>query len=173
MEYIFTSKRLGFRNWRESDKALYAEMNQDPDVMRFFPTIPTSKVSYEAVDRFSKHFYENGYTYFAVDHLEDQKFIGFIGMMKQNFESPYSPFVDIGWRLSKQYWGKGLATEGAKACMEFAKNDLNLLEIYSVATWNNVPSMNVMKKIGMYKIDEFIHPSFDKYHELQPVFIFK
>ena len=173
MKYIFTSDRLGFRNWKQSDKDQFSEMNQDPDVMRFFPTIPTTSASYKAVERFSNHYNNNGFTYFAVDHLGDNTFIGFIGMMNQDYDSPYTPFIDIGWRLRKEYWGKGLATEGALACQIYAKETLKLTEVYSVATWNNIPSMNVMKKIGMKKIGEFIHPGFDAQHELQPVWVFK
>lgn len=157
--YTIKTERLGLRNWQPTDFNLYAEMNQDEEVMKYFPSLTSREKSIAQCKRFSDHFDKYGFTYFAVDLLSENKFIGFIGMMHQTYESPFTPFVDIGWRLQKSTWGNGYATEGAKACLEFAFNKMNLSEIYSVATMANLPSHNVMKKIGMKKIGEFDHPN--------------
>jgi len=171
--YLFTSQRLGFRNWKETDFPLFAEMNKRDDVMQYFPFRRTSEESVTNAQRMQKHLEERGFTYFAVDHLEQKEFIGFIGLQYQDYPSPYTPFVDIGWRLRPKFWGKGLATEGAKSCLEFAFKKIGLKEIYSVTTWNNSPSINVMKKIGMQKEGEFVHPNMAEDHELQPMVVYK
>jgi 2-polyprenyl-3-methyl-5-hydroxy-6-metoxy-1,4-benzoquinol methylase len=105
-----------------------------------------------------KMFSENGYCYFAVDTLEGNDFIGFIGLCQQEYDVEFSPFVDIGWRLDKKYWGKGLATEGAKKCLEYAFNKLDIKSIKSTAPLVNKDSINVMEKIGMKKLLDFEHP---------------
>lgn len=158
MSYLFTSPRLGFRNWKDSDYEAFANMNQDPEVMRFFPEPLKPEETKGLIDRIQQHFDEYGYTFYAVDHLVDDEFIGFIGMVRATFESHFTPCNEIGWRLRKEYWGTGLATEGAKACLEHGFSTLGFDEIYSFTATTNHPSENVMKKIGMTKVDEFDHP---------------
>jgi len=171
--YLFKSARLGFRDWKPSDHALFAAMNKRDDVMEFFPFRRTDEESANSIKIFQDHLKERGFTYFAVDNLEQNEFIGFIGMKYQDYPSPYTPFVDIGWRLRPKFWGKGLATEGAKSCLEFAFKELELKAIFSVTTWNNAPSISVMKKIGMQKIGEFVHPNMAANHDLQPMVVYK
>ncbi|MCD8438419.1 GNAT family N-acetyltransferase, partial [Tenacibaculum dicentrarchi] len=107
--YIFKSERLGFRNWTEKDKPKMTEINSDSKVMEFFPSIPNKEQTEEFVNRMKKQYTENGFCYFAVDKLENNEFIGFIGISEQNFESDFTPCVDIGWRLAQKEWGKGYA----------------------------------------------------------------
>lgn len=101
--YTFKSERLGFRNWTEQDKIKMGLINSDPKVMEHFPTIPTQKKTDEFIDRMKAQFFENGFCYFAVDKLENNEFIGFIGIAKQTFKSDFTPCVDIGWRLAKPF----------------------------------------------------------------------
>ena len=103
-------------------------------------------------------FTENGFCYFPVDDLETDRFIGFIGFSLQKFESDFTPCVDIGWRISKNYWGKGLATEGALACLKYGKDYLKLNRICSMASKINSKSKKVMEKIGMTYVKDFEHP---------------
>lgn len=156
--YLFTSERLGFRNWQDSDLDAFATMNADVDVMEFFPKILSRESSKKLMQRFSQHFEEKGYTYFAVNILETSECIGFIGLAYQTYEAPFTPCVDIGWRLVKPYWGNGYATEGAKRCLKYGFETLYLEKIYAVATAINLPSIRVMEKIGMEKAGTFIHP---------------
>ncbi len=157
-DYLFTSERLGFRNWQNSDFDAFAAMNADADVMQFFPKILNGEGSVRLMQRLAQHFDEKGYTYFVVDILETSECIGFIGMCNQKYEAPFTPCVDIGWRLAKPFWGKGYATEGAKRCLEYAFETLHLKKIYAVASTINLPSIRVMEKIGMQKAGTFIHP---------------
>jgi len=157
-KYLFKSERLGFRNWTEKDIPDMAKINADSKVMEFFPSLPNKEETEQFVDRMVHQFSENGFCYFAVDKLENIEFIGFIGIAAQIFESEFTPCVDIGWRLAQKEWGKGYASEGAKQCLEFAFNEVNLNEVISICTENNSRSEKVMKKIGMKKIGEFVHP---------------
>ena len=167
MKYLFKSSRLGFRNWNAEDLAPMTEINADPEVMEFFPKCPNKNETSEFIQRMSKQFDKNGFCYFAVDLLETQEFIGFIGISEQTYEAEFTPCVDIGWRISRNHWYKGYATEGAKACLEFAKKKTGLTEILSVAPVINTKSEAVMKKIGMQKVSTFLHSLLKDHPELQ------
>jgi RimJ/RimL family protein N-acetyltransferase len=156
--YLFTSSRLGFRNWREHDIAALAGINADPQVMEFFPETKTYAETGEFVKRMQQQFAERGYCYFAVDKLEDGEFIGFIGLSYQAYDADFTPCTDIGWRLNSREWHKGYAAEGALRCLEYGLNELALKEICAVAPRINTRSEHVMKKIGMSKVCDFIHP---------------
>lgn len=135
-----------------------SDINSDPAVMEFFPAT-ISPVQTEAfIRRMNTMHTEKGYCYFAVDRLDDGTFIGFTGLCEQTFEWTDAPFVDIGWRLKKECWNKGFATEGARRCVEFAFGPLGLANIKSIAPVVNLKSIRVMEKIGMTKQMEFIHP---------------
>uniref|UniRef100_UPI00404A6402 GNAT family N-acetyltransferase n=1 Tax=Gelidibacter sp. TaxID=2018083 RepID=UPI00404A6402 len=171
--YIFKSERLGFRNWNENDKPKMGKINSDPKVMEHFPAIPTQKQTNEFIDRMKTQFSKNGFCYFAVDRLDSNEFIGFIGIAEQNFESDFTPCVDIGWRLAQTEWGKGFTTEGAKKCLEFAFNEIGLENIKSICPETNDKSEKVMKKIGMKKTKSFNHPLLSEYKELEKCVLYE
>ena len=156
--YLFRSERLGFRLWREEDLPELHRINNDPEVMKYFPYIPTEQKSAELITRMSQMFEDKDYCYFATDHLRSEKLIGFIGLAEQNFESPFTPCTDIGWRLEREYWHKGLATEGAFSCLEYGFNKIGLEEIRSFAPLENKASIAVMEKLGMELAGIFDHP---------------
>lgn len=171
--YIFKSERLGFRNWNENDKPKMGIINSDPKVMEHFPSIPTSDQTNQFIDRMKQQFSKNGFCYFAVDKLENGEFIGFIGIAEQNFESDFTPCVDIGWRLAQKEWGKGFATEGAKKCLDFAFDEIGLKNIKSICPIVNDKSENVMKKIGMKKTNEFNHPLLSDFKRLEKCVLYE
>lgn len=157
-KYLFKSERLGFRNWLESDIELMSAINADEKVMEFFPAIASKDQTIEFIEKMQRQFTEKGFCYFAVDKLENNEFIGFIGLSEKLFEAEFTPCIDIGWRLSSEEWNKGYAGEGAKRCLEYANEVLKLEKIVSIAPKINVKSEKVMKKIGMEKVLEFEHP---------------
>ncbi|MDP8162982.1 GNAT family N-acetyltransferase [Pasteurella skyensis] len=165
--YIFKSERLGFRNWSENDLEKLYEINSDVSVMEFFPSILSKNKTLEFIENMKKQFIKNKFCYFAVETLEKNEFIGFIGLNEQNYDSDFTPCIDIGWRLSKKYWNKGYATEGAKKCLEYAFEELGIKNIKSVCPKVNTKSENVMKKIGMKKIKEFNHPLLEQYKKIE------
>jgi RimJ/RimL family protein N-acetyltransferase len=166
-DYIFTSERLGFRNWSGKDLTEFSKLNADLEVMEHFPKPLTEKETADFIDRLKKHYADNGFNYFATEVLDSGEFIGFIGLAFKDFKTEFTPAVDIGWRLKKSSWGNGYATEGASRCLEFGFNQLNLEKIIATCTEKNVKSENVMKKIGMGKIGNFKHPLLEEYPEYQ------
>ncbi|MFY0482128.1 GNAT family N-acetyltransferase [Flavobacterium sp. PLA-1-15] len=156
--YLFTSERLGFRNWIESDIPLMAVINSNPNVMEFFPSVQDFEQTQRFIKRMQSQFEEKNYCYFAVDVLETDTFIGFIGLSDKDFESDFTPSVDIGWRLSEEHWKKGYATEGALACLNYGFGNLKLEKIIATTPAINLKSEEVMKKIGMTKVKNFNHP---------------
>ncbi len=157
-QYLFKSERLGFRAWQDADTPLLAAINADPEVMEFFPGLTDYAGTEAFIGRMQKQLVEKGFCYFAVDTLEDGAFIGFIGLSVQTFEASFTPCVDIGWRLGKKDWGNGYAAEGAKACLIYAFNALQIAKVYAVAPVVNLKSVQVMKKIGMKRVAIFTHP---------------
>lgn len=113
-----------------------------------------------------KHFLENGFGLYVVENTITQEFLGYTGFMIANFEASFTPCVEIGWRFKKQYWGKGYATEAAKACLNYGFDTLGFDKIYSFTATPNIKSENVMKRIGMIKTGTFSHPKIDKEHIL-------
>lgn len=158
MDYIFTSERLGFRNWLDTDLEKMAAINADSRVMEFFPSLVDREGTVSFIDRMKLQLAQKGYCYYAVDDLADQDFIGFIGLSTQTYEAPFTPCVDIGWRLKTDTWNKGLATEGAKRCLLYAFKNLGLKEVFAIAPVLNLRSERIMQKIGMQKLYEFVHP---------------
>ena len=157
-KYIFKSERLGFRNWIDSDLEKMARINSDKEVMEFFPKTYSEKETQIFIERMQNLYTKKGFCYFAVDKLIDAQFIGFIGLSEQTFKSDFTPCIDIGWRIDKNEWNNGFATEGALQCLHFAKEILQLSNISSIASVINVKSEHIMKKIGMKKIKFFEHP---------------
>ena len=172
-DYLFTSPRLGFRTWEEDDYPIMTLLNQDDDVMEFFPEKPSEEETYTFVDRMNAMLTQHNFCYFAVDVLESKKLIGFIGLSLKDFLKEFDTFIDIGWRLKKEAWGYGYATEGAKRCLSYGFKDLNLKTIYAVAPVVNQKSIAVMKKIGMTYSKEFRHPLLNDYPYLETCALYK
>lgn len=163
--YIFTSERLGFRNWKLDDLDAFAELTADEEVMKHFPSIMSRDETKDLIVRFQKHFEKKNYTYYAVEIKSSGEFIGFIGLAYQEYEASFLPATDIGWRLKRSSWGNGYATEGAKKCLAHAFSNLGIETIVAVCTERNINSENVMKKIGMTKQGYFNHPKLKDYPE--------
>lgn len=172
-KYIFTSERLGFRNWNLTDIDKMHEINSDEKVMEFFPSIPTKEQTKEFIERMQNLFANKGFCYFAVDKLEDNEFIGFIGLSEQTYKADFTPCIDIGWRIKSSEWNKGFASEGAKKCLEYALNDLKVKNIYSIAPKINTKSEHIMTKIGLKKQYEFEHSLLTNFEKLKTCLLYK
>ena len=158
MTYAFTSDRLGFRNWRDEDLNPMAAINANPKVTEYFPSNQDERQTPDFIGRMKDQWVRMGFCYFAVEELESKAFIGFIGLSEQHYEAFFNPSVDIGWRLDPRYWGKGYATEGAKRCLEYAFEVVELQQVVSVCPEINSNSERVMQKIGMSEVAVFDHP---------------
>lgn len=172
-EYLFTSDRLGFRKWTLDDLDAFAALNADTEVMEHFPRTLTKEETKAFIIRLQQHYEDFGHNYYATEIRKTGEFIGFIGLAYQDYESDFTPNVDIGWRLKKSAWGKGYATEGAKRCLEIAFNDLQLEKVIATCTLNNKNSEKVMQKIGMQKVCTFKHPKLKDYPEMQTCVLYE
>jgi RimJ/RimL family protein N-acetyltransferase len=142
-------------------------MNANKEVMAFFPEIWTQEETKNFIFRMKRQFKNYKFCYFAVDVLDSNEFIGFIGLSYQTFKSEFTPSVDIGWRLIPEYWGKGFATEGALACLNYGFEKLNIKSIIAISPQLNIKSQTVMLKLGMTKFTSFTHPNIDKNNSLK------
>jgi RimJ/RimL family protein N-acetyltransferase len=112
--------RLRLRRWTPADALPFAAMNADPLVTEFLPSTMTRRESDAMVARIRAHFDEHGFGLWAVDVPGTAPFAGYIGLSIPLFKAPFTPCVEIGWRLGREWWGRGYATEGARAALAFA-----------------------------------------------------
>ncbi len=145
------TERLLMREWRDGDRAPYAALNSDPEVMRHFPSMLTPQQSEEMIDRMVNAWRDRGFGLWAVERDDTGEFIGFVGLSAPAWQTWFTPCVEVGWRLAKQHWGNGFATEAALATLDwgFEHVDLPNDEIVSFTTEGNVNSRRVMDKIGL------------------------
>jgi len=162
------TQRLALRNWADRHRGPFAALCADPEVMRYFPATMTREQTDAAIDRWQGQIAERGWSFSAVELRDSGEFIGMIGMSVPRHLLPFSPCVEIGWRLARQHWGKGYATEGAKACLALAFTKLGLDEIVSFTALANLPSRAVMERIGMARANaDFEHPAVAEGHPLR------
>jgi RimJ/RimL family protein N-acetyltransferase len=168
-EVAITTERLRLRAWRESDLAPFAALNADPRVMKFFPGTLSRDDSDARAARIVEGFARDGYGLWAVEVPGVAEFIGFTGLNATSFEASSTPCVEIGWRLSSDHWGRGYATEAARAAMQYAFERIGLSEIVSFTVPSNVRSRRVMEKLGMTHspAEDFDHPSLPEGHPLR------
>lgn len=158
-----TTRRLLLRQWRESDLEPFAALNGDAEVMRYFPAPLTRAQSDALAQRARGAIAETGWGLWAVEHASSGSFIGFVGLAEPSFDAHFTPAVEVGWRLRREYWGNGYATEAACAALSFGFVQLALAEIVSFTAAANTRSRKVMTRLGMTHdpADDFDHPGVD------------
>ena len=159
---------LLLRRWRPEDRAPFAAMNTDPEVMEHFPARLTRAESDAFVDRIEAGFAEHGFGLWALEVRGTGEFIGFTGLSVPSFEAHFTPAVEIGWRLARPAWGHGYASEAARRALATGFDGYQLPEVVSFTAVPNVRSQAVMRRIGMTHdpADDFDHPSLPG-HRLQ------
>ncbi len=149
------------RAWQDTDLRDFAKLNQDPRVMKYLGP-PLSLQQSKAIIARQTELTESGApAFWAVERLSDTQFIGCIGVKTVNFDVSFAPCYEVGWRLSADYWGRGYATEGAKAALDIAFERWDMPRIYSFTVPKNTPSQRVMQRIGMKRVEggDFDHPN--------------
>lgn len=157
MEY--QTERLILRPWRQEDREPYAVLNSNPEVMRYLLKTLTREESDKMVDIIEQKMAANGWGLWAVEEKSSGAFIGFVGLNIPAYELPFSPVIEIGWRLDKPFWGKGYAPEVAAKALEIGFNQYGIEEIVAFTALENTASQRVMEKIGMRRCEEFDHPA--------------
>ena len=169
---IIETGRLLLRPFEKYDRAPFAAINADPDVMRYFPHQMTRDQSDAMIDRIEATRSETGLCFLAAELRENGELAGMIGLaaIGDPLRSVLGDGCDyeIGWRLRRDLWGKGLAPEGALACLEYAWHDLKLSDVVAFTFAGNEPSRRVMEKIGMTydAAGDFRHTSLPADHRL-------
>jgi ribosomal-protein-alanine N-acetyltransferase len=160
--------RLLLRRWTDADGEPFAAMNADPRVMEHFPALLSREESDAVAARIEAHFERHGFGLWAVEIVGVAPFAGFIGLSIPRFEAHFTPCVEVGWRLAAEHWGRGYATEGARAALAFGFDSLLLDEVVSFTALGNLPSRRVMEKSGMTHDTggDFDHPSLPPGHKL-------
>jgi len=146
------------RQWRDADLGPYAAMNADPEVMRFFPG-PLSLAESEASMLWQREAIERrGWGLWAVE--VDGQFAGFTGLAEPRFTAHFTPCVEIGWRLRREFWGRGIAWSAALAAQAYAFDQLKLAELVSFTAAVNLRSRRVMERLEFIRRpqEDFLHP---------------
>jgi RimJ/RimL family protein N-acetyltransferase len=143
------TERLVLRRWVDADRDVFAQINADPEVMRYRLRPLTRQQSDNLIDSIEACFETNGFGQWAVERVEDRRLIGFIGLEVAEDEALFSPPVHIGWHLARDAWGRGYATEGAIAALDYVFDVVGLPEVVAHTTAANEKSQAVMCRLGM------------------------
>jgi len=150
-------------------------MNFDPEVMEFFSSTLSRDESDAMVHQFEDEHSRRGFCPWAVEEQESAKFIGFVGLHEVPAYLTFAPSVEVGWRLAREVWGLGYATEAASTSLAFAFEQLDLLEVVSMTSALNQRSRRVMERLGMHRDpeDDFDHPKVPEGHSLRPHVLYR
>lgn len=163
----FVTQRLRLRPWRQEDTPAFAVMDADPRVREFLPPLASPAASLDFAESIRTTLDARGWGLWALERREDGAFIGFTGLNVPTTLLPFSPCVEIGWRLAYPAWGKGYATEAARAALRFGFETLGLEEVVAFTVPANTRSRGVMERLGMRFDSFFDHPALEKGNPLQ------
>lgn len=157
---MITTDRLILRQWVDADRDAWAALNADPTVMEFFPAPLDREQSDAACTTLQQRISDHGFGFWAAELRSTGAFVGMIGLADRPEGLPISPCIEVGWRLHQAFWGKGLATEGARASLDYAFGVLSRDEVVAFTATANVRSYRVMERLGMVRdVATFDHPS--------------
>lgn len=164
-----SSGRICLRRWRHEDREGFAAINADVRVMEFFRSTLGRVESDAMVDRIEAHFREYDFGLWAIEVPSVADFVGFAGLTWARFNAPFTPCVEVGWRLGFEHWGKGYATEAARLALGYGFETLALPEVVAYTSVANHRSRAVMKRLGMRRdpADDFDYPSLPEGHPLR------
>ena len=164
-----SGSRVLLRRWRDEDRTAFAEVNADPRVMEFFRSRLTRAESDAMVDGIEAHFNAHGFGLWAIELPGVAPFIGFTGLSTARFKAPFTPCIEVGWRLTFAHWGQGYATEAARLALGYGFGSLGIPEVVSFTSAANLRSRAVMERLGMQRdgAEDFDHPSLPEGHPLR------
>ena len=158
---MIRTDRLLLRRWRDADRDPFAALNADPAVMEHMQGLMPRERSDDFVDRIEAHWEEHGWGLWAVEVAGVAPFVGYVGLWPADYLAP--GVVEVGWRLAREHWGHGYATEAAGEALRVGFSDVGLPEIVSFTVPQNVRSRRVMERIGLMRDPsrDFDHPRVD------------
>lgn len=147
----------------------FAEMSEDADVMKYLRPLATRDASDAWIDFQISHQSSHGFCLWAVESKASGMFMGAAGLLRIGFVARFTPAVEVGWRLARQFWGQGFAAEAAQASLQFGFEQIHLTEIVAHASIKNVRSRRLMAKLGMFhdSAEDFDHPRISDSDSLQ------
>ncbi len=145
-------------------------MGMDPEVMEHFPSTLSSEESAALMTRNQRGLEQRSYGFWALEVPGEVAFGGFLGIVPVPADMPFAPAIEIGWRLARPLWGRGLASESARAVLERAFGELDLHELVAYTAVRNERSRRVMERLGMERDpdDDFLHPGLPVEDPLAP-----
>ena len=168
--------RLILRRWRAEDRAPFAALNTEPAMLRYLAPLRAGATD-ALIERFEAHFDEYGYSYWALEERETGALtgalIGSCGLSHVTFDVPFAGSVEIGWRLSEQWQGKGLAREAAQAVLHAAFHHFDIRRIVCFTVPANRASWGLMERLGMKRIGTFENPMLPEGHPLRPQVLYE
>jgi ribosomal-protein-alanine N-acetyltransferase len=169
------TERLVLRSWRESDIAPFAALCADPVVMAYFERPRSFEEAEATARRCMRSAMERGFCLWAVEVRGEAAFIGFTGIDRVADHLPFAPAVEIGGRLARPFWGRGFASEAARAALADGFSRCGLAEIVAMAVPGNARSLAVMERIGMRRdpAGDFDHPDVSPGHALRPHVLYR
>jgi RimJ/RimL family protein N-acetyltransferase len=172
---VIVTERLILRPFEPRDIDAFVALNADPEVMRYFPSTLSREETVASLERNATRLARDGFSFNAAELRGTGEFAGFIGLSVPGFEAHFTPCVEIGWRLATRFWNRGLATEGARACLDVGWNRLGAQEIVAFTAVSNTQSIRVMEKIGMRRdpTGDFLHPKIANGHSLRPHVLYR
>lgn len=170
---MLETARLILRPWRDSDRAPFAAMGQDPDVMRHLGPLLSRADSDAVVDRIQGQIDRDGHGFWAAERKADGAFLGFCGV-KVAEVGPLAGEPELGWRLAKAHWGQGYAREGAEAARDWAFATLARPLVFAMTVRENRMSWGLMERIGLVRRHDldFDHPRLEVGDPLRPHIIY-
>jgi RimJ/RimL family protein N-acetyltransferase len=171
---LFTQRAL-LRRWQAGDLEPCAAMNADPLVMEHFPALLSRRDSAAFIARMERSFEDCGYGLWAVELPGEAPFVGCVGLLPVGEDLPFAPAVEVGWRLARSHWGRGLAAEAASAAIAFAFDRLRLRELVAYTAERNERSRRLMQRLGMRRdpAADFAHPELPVGHPLAPHVLYR
>ena len=160
--------RLVLRPWQEADREAFAALNADPEVMAHLPAPLTRAESDAFLDRMRVSAARAGFGRFAVEDRATKALVGMVGLDVPPWEAPFTPAVEIGWRIGRAWWGQGLAEEAARDVLAWAFTTLRLPRVVSFTAPANTRSWGLMERLGMGRVGLFEHPGLPEGHPLRP-----
>lgn len=166
---FLSTPRLLLRPFSDADLTDFATINADPEVMRHFPAPLSVEETGAAMKRYEAHRARHGFAMSAVILRESGRLIGVVGLQNVPFDAHFTPAVEVGWRLHREYWGKGLAGEAAAAAMDWGFRTQGLLEIVACTIPVNTRSRALMERLRMTRDprDDFDHPAIPDGHPMR------
>ncbi len=150
-------------------------MNADPAVMEFFTGVQSPQISAEMIASFERTFESRGFGPWAVELLGELPLAGFVGLLPVGSDLPFAPAIEVGWRLTPQAWGRGIAFEAATAALDFGFERAGLDRVVSYTAASNERSRRLMERLGMSHdpAEDFRHPRIAPGHPLAPHVVYR